>query len=124
MRSNQLAASAVAALLLGCNSADTSTREVREAAIEHARQQLNLPADTPLEARVWVGKPREGELTVCGTVSGQGASSAVTPQRFAAATDPIEWLLFEPAHAPTVRSQPDKFREWPELCGPGAGAEP
>jgi hypothetical protein len=121
MRSFQLAAGATAALLLvGCNSADTSTKEVRRAAIEHARQQLKLPADAPLEARVWVGQPHEGELTVCGTVSGQSGSSAVTPQRFAAAIDPIEWLVFEPAHEPMVRSQPDKFLEWPQLCGQGA----
>jgi hypothetical protein len=121
MRSFQLAASATAALLLaGCNAGGTSTQEVRRAAIEHARQQLKLPADTPLEARAWVGQPHDGELTVCGTVSGQSGSSAVPPQRFAAATEPIEWLLFEPAHDPMVRSQPDKFREWSQLCGRGA----
>ena len=100
----------------GCETGGSSTEDVRQAAIEHARAELGLAADAPLEATVWAGQEYEGEITVCGTVSG-GNGAAVAPQRFAASTDPIDWLIFEDAHNPIVTSQPDKFPEWSQLCG-------
>lgn len=105
--------------LCACGQGGTSTAEVRSAAIDRAREELRIGGDIPLEATVWVGQPHEGEVTVCGTVSSTGAAR-VRPQRFAATTSPIRWLIFEDAHASTVPSQPDKFPEWSRICGRAA----
>ena len=115
---------AVTASLCGCESGGTSTREIEAAAVQRARQQLRLPASAPLEAKVWVGSEEfDDQPVLCGTVSGAGSSKGrVRPQRFAATGDPINWLVFEDAHAPIVRSQPDKFQEWGRLCSDGPAA--
>ena len=102
-----------------CGGGGTSTREMEAAAIEQARQRLNLPADAPLEAKVWVGLPFDGETVMCGTVSDTAADSGVPAQRFAATPEPLRWLVFEDAHDPMSRSQPDKFVEWASVCGTG-----
>lgn len=108
---------AAASLAAACEGGGTSTREVKAAAIQHAKQELRLPASEPLEATAWVGQNDEREgLVICGTVSGKGSGSRVRPQRFAATADPIRWLIFEDAHDPMVASQPDKFPEWRRLC--------
>ena len=103
--------------LAGCGGGGMTTEDVREAAIDRAREELGVAADTPLEATVWIGGEYEGDVVVCGTVSDRtaGASGSV-PQRFAASTDPFRWLVFEGAHDPVVTTQPDKFPEWATLC--------
>lgn len=102
--------------LAACDSG-MSTSEVERAAIDRARQELKLPASTPLEAKVWTGQPAEGEVTYCGTVSGgEGAGEAIAPQRFVALSDPLRFEVFEPAHEAMVTSRPDMFRSWQELC--------
>lgn len=112
-----LAAIAALSLVAGCESGGTSTREVKAAAIQHAKQKLRLTANTPLEATAWVGQNDEHEeLVICGTVSDKGGGSRIRPQRFAATADPIRWLIFEDAHDPLITSQPDKFPEWQRLC--------
>ena len=119
-----LAVVAAASLAVACERGGTSTREVRAAAIQHAKEKLRLPASAPLEATAWVGQTDEREgLVICGTVSGKGSGSGVRPQRFAATADPIRWLIFEDAHDPLVASQPDKFPEWQRLC-PQEGKSP
>ena len=112
-------AGASALAVSACDSGGTSTREMEAAAIEQAREKLNLPADALLEAKVWVGQPFDGETVMCGTVSDTSAGSAVRPQRFAATPEPLRWLVFEDAHDPMSRSQPDKFIEWASVCGTG-----
>lgn len=105
--------------LAACESGGTSTSEMRTAAIEHARQELKLAADVPLQARVWVGQEQHQDQTVmCGTVSDSTAGTTVPPKRFAATGDPVRWLIFEDAHDAMVTAQPDKFPEWQRLCGP------
>ena len=104
--------------LVACESGGTSTAEMRTAAVEHARQQLGLGADVPLQATVWVGPEQHQEQTVlCGTVSDSSPGTRVPPKRFAATGDPVRWLIFEDAHGPMVTAQPDKFPEWQRLCG-------
>ena len=107
--------------LAACAGEGMSTEEVREAAIERARAELGVPADAPLEAEVWTGGEYDGDVVVCGTVSDRTSGSTAVPQRFAASTDPFEWLVFEGAHDPVVASQPDKFPEWATLCGQHQG---
>lgn len=105
--------------LAACEDGGTSTSEMRAAAIEHARQELKLAANAPLEATVWVGAQQHEDQTVmCGTVSSSGGT-VMKPKRFAATGDPINWLIFEDAHDAMVTAQPDKFPEWQRLCGPG-----
>lgn len=107
---------AATVLIAGCDSGIT-TQEMQAAAIERARQELNLPAQAPLEAQVWAGSEWDGETVLCGTVSGQGGGTQVPPQRFAATEDdPIRWLIFENAHSPIVTSKPNKFPEWSRIC--------
>lgn len=116
---NKLRWIALAVILpgLAACSAAVSTQDVERAAMDRARQQLGLEAGTNLDAKVWTGKEHDGDLTYCGTVSSQeGAARAIPPQRFAASGDPLEFLVFEDAHAPMVTSQPDKFVSWEQLC--------
>lgn len=109
---------AAASLAVACDSGGTSTREVRAAAIQQAKEKLRLPASAQLEATAWVGRSDEREEpVVCGTVSARGSGTRMRPQRFAASTDPINWLVFEDAHDPMTTAQPDKFPEWQRLCG-------
>ena len=116
MRTPVLLAAALG--LFACERGGTSSAEMRAAAIDHARQVLGLAADVPLEATVWVGpEQHEGETVLCGTVSGTSPGTRVPPKRFAATGEPVRWLIFEDAHDPMVRTQPDMFSEWQRLCG-------
>ena len=109
--------------LAACESGGTSTSEMETAAIEHARQELRLSAEVPLQARVWVGSQQhEDQIVMCGTVSDSRTGTAVPPKRFAATGDPIKWLVFEDAHDAMVIARPDVFPEWERLCGTGANA--
>lgn len=104
--------------IAACERGGTSVLEMEAAAKDHTRQELGLAADVPLQATVWVGRGDEKEETVlCGTVRDERQGTPVRPKRFAATGDPIRWLIFEDAHAPMTRSQPDKFPEWQQLCG-------
>ena len=103
--------------LAACESRGVSAREMERAAIDRARQELKLDADVPLEARVWVGKPVDGDVSFCGTVSSPGqAPSPIIPQRFLARSDPLKFEVFEPAHDRMVVSQPEKFQSWVGHC--------
>lgn len=103
--------------LTACDQDGTSTREMEQAAIERTREELGLQADAALEATVWVGKPHDGDILFCGTVSsGQGATSQIVPRRFAASASPVRFLIFEEAHSPMVTSEPDMFISWETHC--------
>lgn len=122
MRFNHaIAIGAITALAAACAGEGTSTEDVREAALERARQHLSLSADVPLEASVWAGGEYEGEVTACGTISSQG-DGGIAPLRFAATTSPLRWLIFEEAHNPVVDIEPDMFADWTDLCGVDAPA--
>ena len=113
------AALALVALLAGCNSGAMTTEEIKAAATDRARQELDLAANAPLEATVWTGSEYDGEASVCGTVSSN--TGQVPPQRFMARMEPFEWLVFEGAHDPMTSAQPDKFPSWEQYCSSGAG---
>ena len=102
--------------LAACGGGALSTKDMEQAAKDKARQQLHLAADVPLEAKVWVGQPKDGHTVYCGTVSDTSSGTSVTPQRFAATPDPLRWLVFEPAHEPMLPAQPDKYAAWGNLC--------
>lgn len=121
-RTRFIASIALVTAVAACDQVGASTREVKEAATERAREELGLPSTVPLETSVWVGQPFRDQLTVCGTVSSADAAEAqgITPQRFIATTDPLRWQVFEDAHNPVLPSQPDKFPEWSQTCGVGA----
>lgn len=102
--------------LCACQDDGLSTREMRSAAVAHAREVLRLPAAAGLEATVWVGeKDYDGKTVMCGTVSGKG-QAAIIPQRFAATASPLRWLVFQDAHAPMRPTTEGKFPNWGELC--------
>jgi hypothetical protein len=112
--------SATALAVAACDSGGVSTAEMQTAAVERARQQLSLPSDTPLETQVWAGQEYRGDLVYCGTVSGQGQGLQITPQRFAATTEPLRWLVFEDSHNPLRSTGGDQVPDWVNLCGTGA----
>lgn len=112
MRPTIIALASIAALS-ACGSDGTSTDEMEAAAIDHARQQLNLPAGAPLQATVWAGQKYEGEVVLCGTVTG-----GPEPYRFAARGDPVEWMIFQPASNPPETTAVDMFPEWSVVCAP------
>jgi hypothetical protein len=103
--------------LSACGDEAVSTREIEQAAIERARQELRLPAGTALTATVWTGAERDGELTYCGSVGSGPGATPIQPQRFAAHGDPIEFFIFENAHDADPASQPGKFESWSAVCG-------
>ena len=118
MRRMISAAVLAAILITGCDPGGMSSTEIERAAIERAREKLELPSNAPLEATVWVGQPQDdGSITFCGTVSGRGGGPQVRPQRFAASAEPFRWLVFEDAHDRFISNQQDKFVEWSNLCG-------
>lgn len=120
MRSIQVVLTAASlATLAACDQGGTSTEDVKEAAAERAREQFGLPADAPLETRVWTGEPFNDDVTVCGTVSSVGAQQ-IRPQRFIATLEPFRWQVFKDAHSPMIPSQPGKFPEWSSTCGAAA----
>ena len=103
-----------------CGSGALTSEEIQQAAIERARTELGLPADTPLEAEIWASEGDREDVIFCGTISGQGEGSQVTPQRFAAtATEPIRWIVFEEAHNPLLDTGEDRVPDWVNLCEPG-----
>ncbi len=114
---------AAASSLGGCETGGTSTTEMKAAAIERARQEAGLAANVPLEATVWTGVGQhDDQIVLCGTVSGESGATRIA-KRFAATGVPIRWLAFEDAHDPMIRSQPNKFIEWQQVCADGARGE-
>lgn len=109
-----------ALVVTACDSGGTSSKEMERVAMDRARQELGLAANVPLESRVWTGRPHEGEVTLCGTVSSaDGASKPIVPQRFVATGDPAKFLVFEPAHQQMVQSEMNMFESWASLCAGG-----
>lgn len=106
----------------GCSGGDgLSTAEAQEAAKARVRQELGLTREAALFTNVFVGREREDEPVVCGTVAGRNAAgSSIAPRRFIAGTDPSRFLSLEPVASATHATPTDKFAEWAELC---AGAE-
>lgn len=104
------------AALAACDSGGVSTAEAERAAESQVRERLGLGADAKLETQVFVGKPRDGETTVCGTVRPAGGGAAFPPQRFVAATDPARWLVFEQMPDPSAASPMNMFADWETHC--------
>ena len=110
----------LAALLAGagCDPGDkVSTADVQAAAKERVRQSLGLQEGSALFTNMFVGKPVNGDMVLCGTVGGRRADgSTITPPRFIAATDPARWIKFEPATGIDIPLRPDMFIEWHTTC--------
>ena len=112
MRSSGAYIALVTLALVACARGGMSTQEMEAAAIDRARQDLNVPANVPLQAQVWAGDKWQGKVVLCGIVSGGQVA-----QRFAAtADDPPRWLLWEDAATPTPPARPDAFVSWAETC--------
>ena len=111
---------AAAATIAGCGGNEgVSTADVERAAEERVRQSLGLSNESALFSNVFVGAEVKGDRTLCGTVAGKRADGTeIPPRRFIAAIEPARWLVFEPADNPALQSQPDKFVEWQQACGP------
>jgi len=111
--------SAIAALALvcSCGNEGLSTNDVQAAAKERVREKLGLTAESALFTEIFVGKPVDGDTTLCGTVEGKRADGTSVPQqRFIAATEPGRWLKFGRADGPTPPTHPDMFTDWTEIC--------
>ena len=108
-------------LLAGCGGDGLSTVDVQTAAKERVRQQLGLSPEATLFTRTFVGKPVDGDLVLCGTVSGKRADGTpIVARRFIAATDPAQWVKFERVTKSSFNSQPQMFVEWAGTCEPMA----
>lgn len=117
MRTRLTILSLAAISLAACGGEGVTTRDIKAAAIERARQELRIPADVPLKATVWTGRERDGQITYCGSVSSEdGASSPIRPQQFAAHGDPLTFFIFGDAHQADPRTQPDMFENWTAVC--------
>jgi hypothetical protein len=104
-------------LLCGCGDEGLSTADVQAAAKERVREKLGLTPESVLFSETFVGKPVDGDTTLCGTVEGKRADgTSLPPQRFIAATEPGRWLKFGPADGATPPTHPDKFANWTEIC--------
>ena len=109
------------ATLPACGDDGVSTAETEAAAKAYVRRNYDVSAETPLSVTVFVGRPRNGETVLCGEVS--SAEPAFRPKRFVAALDPLDWLVFEPAHAVSLPGQTDMFAEWISHCSGARGDE-
>lgn len=109
-------------LIAACEKSGVSSEDVREAAIERARSEFAIPAQVPVDARVWVGGDYDGEITVCGLVSSAGPQ--LKPKRFLASVEPFEWLIFEDAHDAMLRAEPPAAPSWGAHCAPGVSLTP
>lgn len=111
----------LAAGLIGLNTAcgrdGVSTADVRAAAEQRVRESLGLTKDSALFTNVFVGKPIDGDVVLCGTVEGRRADGTVIPpRRFIAATDPARWVRFETARDVALPSQPNMRLAWATAC--------
>lgn len=116
------------ALLMGiaaCSEGGLTTDELQNAAEERVRDSLGLTAQSTLFTNVAVGRPRDGDPVLCGTVSGEtAAGETIPPRRFIAATDPAHWIKFEPAAQLQPSTAPDMFVEWETYCSNAARDDP
>ena len=120
------AISAVIALILLSSCADDgiSSAEVESAAEQRVRDKLGLSTETDLQTTVYVGRPRDGDITLCGAVDGtRAAGSAIPTQRFISSTDPARWLLFGETDSPGRVSMPSMFPDWTKLCDGARGRQ-
>lgn len=118
MTGEKWTAIAASALLAGCGSEGLSTSDVQAAAKERVREKLALTPQSTLFTETFVGRPVDGDTTLCGTVEGKRADgTSVPPRRFIAATEPGRWLKFGAADGPTPPTHSDKFANWTEICG-------
>lgn len=109
--------------LAACDRGGLSTAEVTAAAKERVRQSLGLGVQNALFTDVFVGRPKDDDVVICGTVSGARPDGATLgPRRFVAATDPARWIHFETA---AEAGQPDEIGrtstdmfvdEWSRYC--------
>lgn len=114
----QFPAAALALMFSGCSEEGLSTAEAERAAEDRIRQTYNLRANTDLATTIFVGRPRDGDVVLCGLTT--DPTGRVPPQRFIAATEPARWLQMAPAHSASIPARTDKFVEWDEHC---AGAD-
>jgi hypothetical protein len=121
MRKFFLLGLSAALALSGCDAGGLSTAEAQRAAEQRVREKFGLSDGAALETVVFVGRPRDGETTVCGRVDGRAADgSAIPTQHFISSVDPARWLLFGETDTPGRIAQPGMFPDWTRLC---AGAE-
>lgn len=116
MRSLHSGLLCLALLASACCEVGVSTHEIEQAAVDRARSQLGVGKDQPMEATVWIGEERDGQISYCGSVRAREKLN-MRPQRFLAHVDPIEFVIFENAHDPDFRSQPGMFENWTAVCG-------
>lgn len=117
-------------LIVACDSGGLSTADVQTAATERVRASLGLTADSTLFTDIFVGRPKDDDVVLCGTITGKTAGgSQVGPRRFVAAADPARWLYFEtPAEVGQVdridpTAMPSMFFDaWSRLCTGEGGA--
>lgn len=92
------AAIAAALALTACDSDGLSTAEVTAAAEERVAKALGLSRDAALFTNVFVGRPVDGEVVLCGTVEGTRADgTAIEPRRFIAGAEREAWVRFDAA---------------------------
>ena len=109
------------ALAAAACSDGVTTAEVQQRAKERVRQELGLHADAALFTEVFVGRERDDEPVLCGTVGGRRADGAtIAPRRFIVGMENSGFLRFEPLRSSTAVTHTDMFPSWAELC---AGAE-
>lgn len=119
-RKSSVPALLAALVLVACERDEgLSTADVQTAAKERVREQLGLGPGAVLFTETFVGRPVDGDVVVCGTVSGTRSDGVkVTPRRFIAAADPGRWVKFEPVTNSALPSQPRMFAEWYGTCEP------
>jgi len=111
-------------LLSGCADDGISTAEIERAAEQRVREKFGLSTAADLRTTVFVGRPRDGDITLCGAVDGTRADgSAIPTQRFISATDPARWLLFGETDSPGRVSMPSMFPDWTKLCDGARGRQ-
>lgn len=122
MRKTTVPALVVLSLVSACADDGVSTAQVERAAEQRVREKFGLSDDAELQTTVFVGRPRDGDITLCGAVQGSRSDgSAIPTQRFISATDPARWLLFGETDSPGRTTMPSMFPDWTMLCNGTSG---
>lgn len=109
-------AAALGLAACGANEPGLSTADIVAQAEAHVREELELSERAALFTDVFIPGYEDGELMVCGNVSGsRPGGPPIAPRRFIVQLDPVRWVAWEAENSP--HRMPAGFAAaWTEIC--------
>lgn len=109
-------AAALGLAACGSDEPGLSTADIIARAEAHVRDELGLSDQAALFTDVFVAGYEDGELMVCGNVSGTRPNGPpIAPRRFIVQLDPVRWVAWEADNSP--HRMPAGFAAaWTDIC--------